>query len=240
MTHFAWTTSFLSTALIVTLSASALCADDAPTTRPVTIALVGDSTVTDKEGWGKGFAAHCDAPLKCLNFAAGGRSSKSFRDEGRWEKALSSKPDYVIIQFGHNDQPGKGPERETDPNTTFPENLARYVDEARAAGAKPILVTSLARRYYDQNRKIRNSQLAPFVAATKKVAEEKKVPLIDLSTRSIELFEKLGEDDANQLGPSSDKGPDRTHLNDKGSETIAQLVIGELKQASPELAAHLK
>src|SRR3954451_14965237 len=110
---------------------------------PVKIALAGDSTVTDKSGWGLAFAKRFGPGAEVTNFAKGGQSSKSFRDQGNWKKLLEAKPDWVLIQFGHNDQPGKGPERETDPKTTYRENLARFVDEARAAGAKPILVTSL-------------------------------------------------------------------------------------------------
>lgn len=234
------TITLLQAVLIVAFNNAMLRADETPTTRPTTILLVGDSTVTPNEGWGKGFALRLTDAARCVNHAAGGRSSKSFRDEGRWEKALASKPDYVLLQFGHNDQPGKGPRRETDPDTTFSENLRRYIDEARAAGAKPILVTSLARRYYDAQKKIRNHQLAPFVAATKKVAQEKNVPLIDLSAQSIALFERLGEDEANKLGPTSDKGPDRTHLNAQGSDSIAELVCHELKRVVPELAGSLK
>src|SRR4051812_44690800 len=87
----------------------------APSTQPakVRIALAGDSTVNDKTGWGIGFAKAMNDQAEVTNFAKGGRSSKSFIDEGHWQKVLDAKPDYVLIQFGHNDQPGKGPERET-------------------------------------------------------------------------------------------------------------------------------
>lgn len=84
--------------------------------------------------------------VKWVNLARGGRSSKSYRDEGWWKHVLAEKPTWVFIQFGHNDQPGKGPQRETDPKTTYRENLIRYVNEARDAGARPVLVTSLTVR----------------------------------------------------------------------------------------------
>ena len=116
------------------------------------VALAGDSTVTDKAGWGAAFAKLLGPNAECLNFAAGGQSSKSFRDTGNWKKVLDSKPAYILIQFGHNDMPGKGPKRETDPATTFPQNLTRFIEEARSIGAKPILVTSLARRVFDQDK----------------------------------------------------------------------------------------
>src|SRR5215207_6355960 len=114
----------------------------------VRIVLAGDSTVTDIAGWGRGFAKSMNDGVEVVNLARGGRSSKSFRDEGHWRQVLDAKPNYILIQFGHNDQPGKGPERETDPRTTFRANMARYVDEVRALGATPILVTSLVRRTF--------------------------------------------------------------------------------------------
>ncbi len=157
----------------------------------VRIALAGDSTVTDGGGWGFGFKKRLGADVLCENFAGGGQSSKSFRDTGQWQKALAAKPAYVLIQFGHNDMPGKGPNRETDPATTYAENLARFVAEAREAGAQPILVTSLARRIFQPDGKLRG-ELAPYTEAARKVAAEQQVPLIDLYARSIELVEKLG------------------------------------------------
>jgi len=157
----------------------------------VRIALAGDSTVTDSAGWSFGFKKRLAADVLCENFAGGGQSSKSFRDSGRWQKTLACKPAYVLIQFGHNDMPGKGPQRETDPSTTYAENLTRFIVEARAADAKPILVTSLARRIFQPDGKLRG-ELAPYAEAARKVAAEQHVPLIDLYARSIELAEKLG------------------------------------------------
>jgi lysophospholipase L1-like esterase len=80
--------------------------------------------------------------------ARGGRSSKSFIAEGLWKKCLDLKPDYVLIQFGHNDQPGHGADRETDPNTTYRQFMTQYVDDARAAGIKPVLITPMSRRQW--------------------------------------------------------------------------------------------
>src|SRR3954464_5867211 len=104
--------------------------------RKVRLVLVGDSTVVDNGGWGAAFAKLLGPGAECVNMARSGHSTKSFRDKGFWAKALEQKPNFVLIQFGHNDMPGKGPERETDPKTTYRENLARFIDEARAAGAR--------------------------------------------------------------------------------------------------------
>src|SRR5205823_3044881 len=92
------------------------------------IVLAGDSTVAEQNGWGPGFAKSLADDVECINIAGNGRSSKSFRSEGRWQKCLDAKPDYILIQFGHNDQPGKG-ERSTDLATEFPKNIAQYVEE---------------------------------------------------------------------------------------------------------------
>ena len=164
----------------------------APPWQPkVRIALAGDSTVKDEGGWGFGFKKRLSAEVLCENFAGGGQSSKSFRETGQWQKTLACKPAYVLIQFGHNDGPGKGPNRETDPATTYTENLVRFIAEAREAGAQPVLVTSLARRIFENDGKLRG-ELAPYVEAARKVAAEQHVPLIDLYARSVELVEKLG------------------------------------------------
>src|SRR5258708_33397502 len=147
---------------------------------PVKIVLAGDSTVNDEGGWGVGFRAAFGPPVEVLNFARNGRSSKSFRDEGTWAKVLREKPNYVLIQFGHNDVPGKGADRETDSATTYRANLERYIEDARAAGATPVLVTSIVRRNFDAEGKIKRDSLTPYVAEVRKIAVEKNVPLIDL------------------------------------------------------------
>ncbi len=207
----------------------------------VRIVLVGDSTVSDGSGWGPAFAKLLGPDNECLNLARSGRSSKSFINEGHWKKALEQKPDYVLIQFGHNDMPGKGPERETDPKTTYREWMARYVDEARSAGARPVLVTSMTRRVFTKEGKIK-SDLGPYVEAVKELAKEKKVPLVDLHARAIELLNRLGPEASAAFNPPS-KEPgkiDRTHLSARGAEAMAKLVAEELRKAAPELAKKFK
>ena len=208
-------------------------------TRRPRIVLVGDSTVTDRNGWGYGFKLHCDEALEIINLAAGGRSSKSYLDEGRWQEALSRRGDFYLIQFGHNDEPGKGPERETDPDTTYRANMARYVDDARAIGATPILVTSLARRTFEGKRL--RSTLAPYVDAVKRLAAEKRVPLIDLHASSTALIEKMGEAAWLELSLRDAKGEvDRTHLGMRASLLIAPLVVQPLRVLVPSLGPHLQ
>jgi pectinesterase len=131
------------------------------------------------------------AAVECLNRAANGRSSKSFIEEGRWRKALALKGTHYLIQFGHNDEPGKGPERETDPDTTYRQYISRYIDEARAIGATPVLVTSLTRRRFDETGRI-VPNIVPYVEAVRALAAEKRVPLIDLHDRSVAAAELMG------------------------------------------------
>ncbi|HEV2294930.1 MAG TPA: pectinesterase family protein [Tepidisphaeraceae bacterium] len=207
----------------------------------VKIVLVGDSTVTDKAGWGAGFKSLLNDDVECVNLSKGGRSSKSYRNEGWWDKAMAEKGDYVLIQFGHNDQPGKGPERATDPKTDFRANLKRYVEEARAAGAAPVLVTSLTRRHFNPDGTIRDT-LEDYAKATKAVAAETGAPLIDLHERSIALCESLGPEKCKAFNPPPQKEgqPDVSHLNAEGSRTFAALVVEDLARLVPELRAHLK
>ena len=203
------------------------------------VALAGDSTVTDTSGWGGAFAKLLIPDAECVNFAGGGQSSKSFRDSGRWQQTLDAKPAFVLIQFGHNDMPGKGPNRETDPATTYRENLLRFIQEARAIGAQPILVTSMARRTFDKG-KIRG-ELRPWAEAARKVAADENAPLVDLFAHSIALLEKLGPTASDEFNPQTKDGRgDHTHLNAKGAEVMAAIVADELRRVSPELARLLK
>ena len=228
----------LLSATLALVSCALLAAEPA---KKIRIVLAGDSTVTDTAGWGKAFAELLKPQAECLNLARGGRSSKSFYDEGVWKKVLEAKPDYVLIQFGHNDQPGKGPARETDPDTTYRANLIRYVDEARAAGVKPILVTSLCRRIFDGEGKI-NRQQSAYAAAAKKVAADKQLPLVDLYALSIEQAERLGPEGSKALGPPHPERAgaiDGTHLSAAGARQVAPLIAKALVETVPELKPYL-
>jgi len=171
----------------------------APPVQPIRaskIILVGDSTTAVASGWGPSFCGyHVTSAAACVNLARGGRSSGSYRAEGSWDIALAEMrtPGYsnvwVLIQFGHNDQPGK-PGRSTDLATEFPANLRRYVAEARAAGAQPVLVTPLVRRQFTGGRL--TNDLEPWSAAARAVAAETGVPLVDLNARSAAAVQALG------------------------------------------------
>ena len=204
---------------------------------PVHIVLVGDSTVTDNAGWGLGFKQFLTDGVKLTNTSRGGRSSMSFIKEGSWEKALALKGDYYLIQFGHNDEPGK-PGRSTT-QEEYRSYMNQYVDDVRKAGATPVLVTSLVRRQFkdknDPNKII--SSLNVLADIVREIAKEKKVPLVELHDRSKELCEKIGREGCLAFSPAKEGGEyDGTHLNSKGHVMFGRLVAEELRKAVPALA----
>jgi lysophospholipase L1-like esterase len=172
-------------------------ADAAPAKfKAIKIVLVGDSTTAVLGGWGQSFCGwHVTSFAACINLARGGRSSGNYRAEGSWALAMDEinsggfTDTYVLIQFGHNDQPGK-PGRSTDLATEFPANMKRYVEDVRAAGAKPILVTPLTRRQFIDGKL--QDDLGPWADAVRKVAAETKTPLVDLHARSQAAVQAMG------------------------------------------------
>jgi len=188
---------------VVALAGASGAAAQAPPVvpiRPVKVVLVGDSTTAVIGGWGPSFCArHVTSTVACLNLGRGGRSSGSYRAEGSWRVALGElqapgyERRYVLIQFGHNDQPGK-PGRSTDLATEFPANLRAYVQEARAAGAIPVLLTPLTRRQFVDGRL--QNDLEPWADATRRVAAELRVPLVDLNAESVAAVQAMGPAEA--------------------------------------------
>jgi pectin methylesterase-like acyl-CoA thioesterase/lysophospholipase L1-like esterase len=209
----------------------------------IKIVLVGDSTVNDEGGWGPGFCALMTPNVECINLARNGRSSKSYYDEGLWTKVLAQHADYILIQFGHNDMPGKGPLRETDPDTSYAANIRRYIEQARVAGARPVIVTSLSRRNYKDGRLIHD--LDAYANAAKRVAAEEDAPVIDLNAASVKLLETMSQEqadgfDAAAHSDAASKGPDRTHLNARGSTVFGSIVAESLSRGCPELGPDIK
>ena len=208
----------------------------------LTIVIIGDSTVCDYpaehacRGWGQFIAEHFKDTVRVANHAASGRSTKSFIAEGRWKRALGEKPDFVLIQFGHNDSHAKGRPEATDAEGDYRDFLRRYADESRAANATPIFVTPMYRRTFDADGKLTDI-LQPYADAMKAVAAEKKVPVIDLHTSSGALFRQFGKEHCPELANSP---TDFTHFNEKGARAMAELVMKELPAADARLAAELR
>ena len=205
----------------------------------VRVVLVGDSTVNDAGGWGPGFRAWFGADVEVVNLAKNGRSSKNFRSEELWAPALTGKPDYILIQFGHNDGPGKGPDRETDPKTTFRENMTRYIEEAHAAGAQPVLVTSIVRRSFTGDGKVKRDSLVPYVEAVRELAAAQKVPLIDLYSLTLAQAEKLGPEGCAEIDALLPDGKrDHTHLGPKGRQEIGLMAAQEFVKLMPAMRSY--
>jgi len=224
------------TLILSLLSAAVLRAAPAS----VHIVLVGDSTVTDNAGWGLGFRQFLADDVELTNTSRGGRSSMSFVREGRWQAALELGGDYYLIQFGHNDQPGK-PGRSTTIEQ-YREYLNRYVAETRAAGATPVLVTPLVRREFKdrENPDRIISSLTPWAEAVREIAREKKVPLIELHDRSKALCEKMGRDGVRRISPIKPNGDyDGTHLNSAGYVPVGRIVAEELGKSVPALSSRI-
>ena len=176
---------------------------DAPPIKPYKVILVGDSTTAVGSGWGSAFCDyHVKSSVACLNLGRGGRSTRSYRAEGSWDIALGEAKapgyaaTYVLIQFAHNDQSSKG-ERWTDLSTEFPANLKRFVEEVRAAGAQPVLLTPLTRREFAKGQ-LKNT-LDVWSDEVRKVAEQTKAPLVDLNKSSARIVQKLGPVDSMKL-----------------------------------------
>lgn len=210
---------------------------------PLRIVLIGDSTVCNypatrpDRGWGQFIEERFkDGAVKVINLAASGRSTKTFVQEGCWKKAFEEKPDYVLIQFGHNDSHSPDKPESTDAATVYKDYLRRYIDEARAIRATPILVTPMVRRTFDAQGKI-TGNLLPYVNAMKEVGSEKKVAVIDLHASSQALAEKLGPVASAEM---ANKKGDVTHFNEKGARAMADLVMSELPTAEPKLKGYLK
>jgi lysophospholipase L1-like esterase len=228
----------------------------APQVRSVTIQqvdvptmyLVGDSTVTDQPyepaaSWGQMLPYFFTAPLfkgeiAIANHAESGETMKSFITAGRFAKVLERiKPgDYLLIQFGHNDQKKQWPQTYVEATTTYKDYLKIFIGEAQLRGATPVLITSMQRRTFDQHGKIINSH-GLYPQAVREVAQEKNITLIDLDALSIELYETLGV--AQAPFAFNDNGKDATHHNSYGAYQLARCVTNALRQSSLPLAAAL-
>ena len=223
---------------------------------PPRVYLVGDSTMADKpldlpeRGWGMALGPFFTDPPMIRNHAMNGRSSKSFLAEGRWEKILAELKagDFVIVQFGHNDEKIEDPKRGTHPQSSFPDNLRRYVREARAKGASPILATPVCRRKFDAA-----GQLVPthgaYPAATRRVAAEENVPLLELETATATWLQAEGNEptkkyfmwiEPGQFAKIPEGKKDDTHFVAAGATKVASLAVAQIREQKLPLAAWLK
>lgn len=236
----------------------------------ITIFTIGDSTMANKDikggklerGWGM-MLRHCFSDdVRVDNHAQNGRSSKSFIDEGRWDKVLGLiKPgDYVFIQFGHNDEK-PDEKRHTVPGSTFDDNLRKFVRETRERGGIPVLFNSVVRRNFSGSKTavtdddLRTNSSAglkegevlidthgDYIVAPLNVAREMNVPFVDANRITHDLEQSLGVEGSKKLHmwylpgetPSQPEGrQDNTHYNIYGASVVARLLADEASRQVP-------
>lgn len=225
---------------------------------PIRIFMAGNSTIADKpyrgsnpeKGWGQVLGLYFNEPIEVKNHAVNGRSSKSFITEGRWDKLVHElRPgDYVIIEFGHNDQKKDDPSRYAAPDGAYRENLIRFVAEARAKGGIPVLATPIVRRRFDESGRFYDTH-GMYPQAVREIAKELHVPLLDLHRKTRKLLEQYGPERSKALFlhiepgeyPSLPDGKeDDTHLSGTGAFRVCDLAIEEIRATLPKLSEYLK
>lgn len=217
-----------------------------PPLSPIQVILVGDSTLAPKNGYGDALCARFVPQVKCINLAKNGRSSGSYRAEGSWQSVLDllkqaqgALPTYVLIEFGHNDQPGK-PGRSTDLVTEFPRNLSHYVQEVRALGGQPLLATPLTRRNFKGDQLVHD--LEPWADATRQVGLQEKVPVLELLQVSSAAIQTLGHAQADTLAVEPPPAAHQIEIQGSSQDTRVAVTsvkvdLNQLEPVSPQKSA---
>ena len=213
-----------------------------------TVHLMGDSTMAEKDlsggnserGWGMMFQNFLDDEVKVVNYAQNGRSTKSFIDRGLWDKVKANlKPgDWVFIEFGHNDAKADDPDRYAPAFGAYQDNLRTFVRTALDAGCKPVLLTPVARRWFKDGTLDRNCH-TDYPEAMKQVAAEFNVPLLDITTATLDWLEGLGDEGSKPYFMISTGKNDNTHTVAAGARKVTEIVCDKIREQVPELARHL-
>lgn len=237
---FLWPVLLLATAML------------SPEKKKIKIFMAGDSTMAIKEtkaypetGWGMPFTYFWDSTVTIVNRAKNGRSTKTFISEGLWKSIYDEmrEGDYVIIQFGHNDESPDKKERYATPDT-FRMNLTRFINDTRSKKAIPILFTPVSRRKFDKDGNAIPTH-EQYSALVKEVAAEQHVIFFDLDSASRAMYQQFGPENSKllfmQLKPGEhpnypDGREDNTHFTELGARLIAQLILKELRVQIPDLA----
>ena len=232
--------------LAVSLSASA----------QITVYIAGDSTAAIKTadkrpetGWGEMLQQHFDsAKVKVDDQALNGRSTKSFIDEGHWQKIVDvlKKGDFVFIEFGHNDEKKDRPAIYASPDD-YKANLARFIKDVRAKGATPVLMTPVSRRKFENETPVKTH--GEYPDAVKSVGKAEKVAVIDMESKSAAVLTRYGNEGSRklflQLKPGEDPNypngvEDNTHFNPNGAEEMAKLAVEGINENNLKLRKYLK
>ncbi len=233
----------------------ALLAFTKPEKKKVTVWLCGDSTMSIKEtkaypetGWGMPFAYFFDSTVTVRNLAKNGRSTKTFISEKLWQTVADNarEGDYVFIQFGHNDEAKEKVERYTTPGE-YKANLKKFIAEARLKNAIPVLLTPVSRRRFDNDGKTVETHEI-YSGLVRETAAETGVTIIDLDSKSRELYQQFGKENSKWLflqlkpgeHPNYPEGKeDNTHFNELGARLIAEIVLKEIKDLKLELSERI-
>jgi len=244
------------TPLLLGCVLSVACFAASPQPAAVHLHLIGDSTMAAKAperrpetGWGEKLPDFFSAAVQIHNHAINGRSSRSFRAEGHWQKVLDQlRPgDYVLIQFGHNDEKVEDPARFTNPYGSYRYYLQRYVEESRARGATPILLSSVVRRNFNAQGSLVDTH-GPYPAVVRELATALGVDFVDMNTLSEMLVAGLGAEHSRDLylhlnagaNPNYPAGvDDDTHLRPAGASAFAQLAASAFCQQGLALRRYL-
>ena len=221
-----------------------------------TIFIAGDSTAqTYKEekhglikGWGQMLSLYLDESVIIDNRAIGGRSTKTFIEEGRWDKLINdvSPGDYVMIQFGHNDTSTR-PERHASPKL-YEENIKKFINDVISKEATPILLTSIVMRTFKEGNLV-DDRLKSYPAIVRKIAKELNVSLIDINTISRDFILLLGDEKSKEyyrwiepgIDPFKPDGfKDDTHMMEKGAMQVAFFIAEELSKLNLPISKHVK
>ena len=225
--------------------------------QPLTIHLAGDSTMAEKlpekrpeTGWGECLQSFFDAKRVLVkNYAKNGRSTRTFISEGLWATLLEQVKagDYVLIQFGHNDESKEKVDRYTPPED-FRKNLIRFIEDVRAKKAFPVLLTPLMRRRFDADGHLLDTH-GEYPGIVRSVAAEYKTPLIDMHRKSETLLGHYGAESSRALflqlkpqeNPNYPNGiEDNTHFSPSGAQIMAGLAVEGIRESKITLASYLK
>ncbi len=207
----------------------------------ITVHYIGDSTVArnnihsyPQTGMSQGLGLYLKEAVTIRSYAKNGRSTKSFLDEGRFGpvEAAMEPGDFLLIQFGHNDEKAD-PARHTDPDTTFQENLRLFIRAAREKGARPVLITPIARRLFDEAGNFLPGSHGEYPGAMRRLAAMENVPLVDLTAATEAFLAGLGDENSKPLfmWPK-----DNTHLKPEGAVAMAGFLAEGLRSLGGEYA----
>ena len=213
----------------------------------ITVYLAGDSTVqtydstqAPQAGWGLFIGEFFRSPVQFCNHSIGGRSARSFLNEGRFPPILEKiqPDDWLFVQMGHNDANKAKPERYTEPEKDFPHYLKVFLDGARQKKAHPMLITPVARLHCVDG--VFQNDFPAYCEAMKRLGRAENVPVVDLMSLWLAKLQQTGEQKAREWYMVSVNGTDMTHFNEKGAREVASVLAQGVRSSGITLAQYVK